>query len=333
MRTIVSVVIPNYNYAAYLGSAIESALAQTWPDVEVIVVDDGSTDDSRAVIARYPGVRAVFQANAGQCAAVREGLRLATGDIVITLDSDDQLMPDACERVVALWRPACVALFYRLEIVGMVERSGETLPRYPFVRANTTDFVTKTGSLVYAPASGNAFDLAFARRVFDLSQGLTDASHDLWLCLSAALLGRAIWTDEVLGRYRIHADNHSQPGRPRKMSAIRRDLWYRWNAQQSAWKVARSYGMALVPPRHLVGAYYLQWSFLLRGASGDWAIPEVPFWSGLATGLWNFWNLTTIGFGRRLRSMLVLVVVAVSPRSLRRLIAARWYGYVDDIGF
>ena len=65
-----SVVIANWNYAQYLGAAIDSALGLDWPDVEVVVVDDGSSDGSRAVIASYGDrVRAIYQANAGQRAA------------------------------------------------------------------------------------------------------------------------------------------------------------------------------------------------------------------------------------------------------------------------
>src|SRR5690606_10573340 len=69
-RPLVSVIVPNYNYARFLGAAIESALAQTYEPIEVIVVDDGSTDDSRHVIAGFGNrVRALFQENRGQAGA------------------------------------------------------------------------------------------------------------------------------------------------------------------------------------------------------------------------------------------------------------------------
>jgi len=67
-----SVIIPNYNYDQYVGAAIESALAIDWPDVEIIVVDDGSTDNSRAVIEAFGSkITAIFQENASQAAAYR----------------------------------------------------------------------------------------------------------------------------------------------------------------------------------------------------------------------------------------------------------------------
>lgn len=333
MTPTFSILISNYNYGAYVGAAIESALAQTWPHVEVIIVDDGSTDDSRDVIARYPAVKAIHQVNQGQCVAIRRALQEATGDLVITLDSDDELVPETCERVAALWQEGNVALQYRLETFGMVEHPGETLPRYAFIEGDVSRYFLETGSMVYPPASGNAFERSFVERVFALSQNMIEASHDIWLCLSAALLGKVVSTDEILGRYRIHASNLSQPGRTRKMSNILRDVWYVYNAQQSAFAVARSYGMSVETPPHLIGAYYLNWHFLLRGAPTKWVIPATPILSGLITGLKNFRHLESIGTRRRLANMIALVVIALSPRPVRRIIAERWYGYINDVGF
>lgn len=328
-----SILISNYNYEAYVGAAIESALAQTWPDVEVIIVDDGSTDGSRDVIARHSTVRAIYQENKGQCMALRRALEESTGDLVITLDSDDELLPNTCERVAALWHDGLIALQYRLVTFGMSEHTGDTLPRYPFIEGDVSRYFLQTGSMVYPPASGHVFERDFAVRVFDLSQGMIEASHDIWMCLSAALVGRVLSTDEVLGRYRIHATNLSQPGRARKMSNILRDVWYAYNAQQSAFDVGRSYGVKVEKPSHLFGAYYLNWYFLLRDAPTKWTIPAVPLLSGLRMGLKNFWYLRAIGPRRRVINMVALTVIVLSPRPVRRLIAERWYGYVNDVGF
>ena len=92
---LVSVVIPCYNHARYLGEALESTLAQTVHPIEVIVVDDGSTDDTAAVTARYPSVRYVHQANQGLSAARNTGLHLSRGAHIVFLDADDRLLPEA----------------------------------------------------------------------------------------------------------------------------------------------------------------------------------------------------------------------------------------------
>ena len=89
---LVSVVIPCYNQAHFLGEAIESVLAQTYPHLEIVVVDDGSTDNTGEVAARYPGVRYVRQENQGLAAARNTGLRHSSGDYLVFLDADDRLL-------------------------------------------------------------------------------------------------------------------------------------------------------------------------------------------------------------------------------------------------
>src|SRR5215211_6680899 len=117
-RPLVSIVIDNYNYERFIGRAIESGLGQTYPRVEVVVVDDGSTDGSRRVIDRYRHrVVAVEQANGGQGAAVNAGFVASRGDLVIFLDADDELRPQAVERIVRYLRPGVAKLHFRLEAV------------------------------------------------------------------------------------------------------------------------------------------------------------------------------------------------------------------------
>lgn len=93
-----SVIIPNYNNGATLKRAIDSVLTQSWPPHEVIVIDDGSTDNSRAVAEAFGDkVRYVFQTNAGVSAARNNGARLATGDWLAFLDADDIYMTNRLE--------------------------------------------------------------------------------------------------------------------------------------------------------------------------------------------------------------------------------------------
>lgn len=96
--TKVSVIIPNYNYGRFLSAALESVLSQTWPIHEVIVVDDGSTDNSAEVIAGY-GKRVQFikQKNQGVGAARNAGVAAASSDLVAFLDADDYWLPQKLE--------------------------------------------------------------------------------------------------------------------------------------------------------------------------------------------------------------------------------------------
>lgn len=90
----ISVIIPTYNHAQYLGEAIESVLRQDYPDMEVIVVDDGSSDNTWEVTASYRGkITCVEQPNGGCALARNTGLNIATGEYIAFLDSDDSLLP------------------------------------------------------------------------------------------------------------------------------------------------------------------------------------------------------------------------------------------------
>src|SRR5215813_13183235 len=114
-----SIVITSYNYARFLGRCIDSALAQTYPETEVVVVDDASRDGSRDIIQSYgkrlvPVLRAE---NAGQAAAFNSGFVASRGDIVFFLDADDWLYPLAVERAVAAFGPGVAQVQFRLHLV------------------------------------------------------------------------------------------------------------------------------------------------------------------------------------------------------------------------
>jgi glycosyltransferase involved in cell wall biosynthesis len=122
MPKLVSVVIPTYNYAKFVGRAIDSALAQTYSSVEVVVVDDGSSDDTPEVLARYGDrIRAIRQDNKGLSGARNTGLKAARGDYVALLDADDYWRPDKLEKQVALAE--------RVPNVGAVGCVGEAVDR------------------------------------------------------------------------------------------------------------------------------------------------------------------------------------------------------------
>ena len=114
----VSIIINNYNYDRFLAQAIDSALNQTYDNIEVIVVDDGSTDSSRQIIASYgDAVTPVLQPNSQQGIAFNNGFNHSSGDIIIFLDADDYLEPQAAAAIVAAWQPGLAKIHYRLRVV------------------------------------------------------------------------------------------------------------------------------------------------------------------------------------------------------------------------
>ncbi|RME99895.1 MAG: glycosyltransferase, partial [Bacteroidetes bacterium] len=105
MDPLVTVYITNYNYAAYIEQAIESVLAQTFQDFELIIIDDGSTDGSRHIIERYtgrPNIRAIYQQNKGLNATNNVAIRAARGKYLMRLDADDFLERPALGVMVSL---------------------------------------------------------------------------------------------------------------------------------------------------------------------------------------------------------------------------------------
>ncbi len=119
----VSVVIPSYNHARWVGGAVRSALAQTLADLEVIVVDDGSTDESRAVVEvlRDPRLTVVAQANAGAHAAINAGIARAQAPVVAVLNSDDSYHPERLARCLAALTPDVSLVGSWIEIVDADE--------------------------------------------------------------------------------------------------------------------------------------------------------------------------------------------------------------------
>src|SRR6202007_291490 len=94
-QKLASVIIPCFNQARFLGEALESALAQSYGSCEVIVVDDGSTDETAKVAAAFNRIRYLSQTNRGLAAARNAGLKASAGRYLVFLDADDRLLPDA----------------------------------------------------------------------------------------------------------------------------------------------------------------------------------------------------------------------------------------------
>jgi glycosyltransferase involved in cell wall biosynthesis len=213
-RPLASVIVNNYNYARFLGDAVESALGQTYPDVEVVVVDDGSTDESREVIARF-GTRVVpvLKANGGQESALNAGLAASRGDVVCFLDSDDLLAPTALERGVArLEDPGVAKVHWPLWAADPAGRpTGRTIPAGPLPEGDLQELVVRHGPYAYATSgtNGAAWARRFLERVFPLRpSALRSGTAEAYLSMLAPLFGRVAAVAEPQGHYRMHGGNN-----------------------------------------------------------------------------------------------------------------------------
>jgi glycosyltransferase involved in cell wall biosynthesis len=229
---LVSVVIPSYNHGRFLGHAIRSALDQTYGAVEVIVVDDGSTDGSQAVVARcQPGVHYVRQDNRGLPAARNTGIRAARGAFVGFLDADDVWLPGFLSAVMDRWDrdPTLGAIhtgFY------CMDEDGRRLPQISTsVVADDRMFDRLVDGEFFVPSS-----VVARRECFD-RVGLFDealrGSEDWDMWLRVARQCRFAGIAEPLIRYRVHGSNMS--GDPEYMLRYQRMV------------VAKHFGEALGP--------------------------------------------------------------------------------------
>jgi glycosyltransferase involved in cell wall biosynthesis len=209
---LVSVVIGNYNYARFVGAAIDSALVQTHPAVEVVVVDDGSTDDSQAVITRYGGrVTLVFKANGGMGSTYNAGLPRTRGDVVIFLDSDDVLLPTAAaEAAEALREPGVAKAHWPLdEIDEHGERTGGIYPAQPLPEGDFREATLAVGpdSYLSPPTSGNAWSRRFLEAVLPLPEPEYRQHADTYLTTLAPLFGTVRRVIGPRAFYRVHGCN------------------------------------------------------------------------------------------------------------------------------
>jgi glycosyltransferase involved in cell wall biosynthesis len=209
-KLIVSIIINNYNYDRFLAQAIDSALNQTYPHTEVIVVDDGSTDNSREIIARYgERIIAILQPNGKQAAAFNSGFAKSKGDIIIFLDSDDYLLPYAVERIGSIWKPNLSKVHYRLDVVDTNRVAfGYSFPQgtAPLSTGEVWKNLLDTGGYARVPTSGNALNRNALTPLFPIAEQYKLTADD-YLSILVPFYGDVGAVEEPLGAYRIHGNN------------------------------------------------------------------------------------------------------------------------------
>lgn len=218
----VDVVIDNYNYAAFLGAAIESALTQTHDQVAVIVVDDGSTDGSREVLAGYEDrVEVVLKENGGQASAFNAGIEHSRGDVVVLLDADDLLHPEAAARAAAAFAadPALVKVQCRMDTIDAAGHSTGAIKPPAHLPMPSGDMrraeLAFPFDLTWLAMSANAFRAEALRRVLPIPEPNFQICADWYLVHLTALLGPVASLEEIGASYRVHGANNYEQQTPR----------------------------------------------------------------------------------------------------------------------
>jgi glycosyltransferase involved in cell wall biosynthesis len=222
---LVSLVTPAYNQAEYLAETIDSVLAQDYPNLDYLVIDDGSTDATAQVLESYAGrIRTQRQANAGQARTLNIGWAQSRGELLGYLSSDDRLAPQAISRLVAaLYAQPQAAVAYG--DFRLIDAKGHAIRD-----VQTEDFDARrlTVDIVCQPGVG----ALFRRLLLDGVGGWrTDLRHvpDFEFWLRAARLGPFVRVPEVLADYRIHEGSASfrpTPGeRSDELIHVMRAFW------------------------------------------------------------------------------------------------------------
>lgn len=212
---LVSIIINNYNYGRFLEEAIDSALAQTYKNIEVIVVDDGSIDNSREIIGTYGDkIIPVLKENGGQGSAFNAGFKTCKGEYVYFLDADDMVLPFAAEYIVnAFCNTNAIKVHWQLQVMN--EKSsltGELIPADVPPDGNLKDKVLAEGPFYdwyfTPPTSGNSWRRTFLKQVMPLPEKAFRIGADEYFLTLAPVYGVIRTLPDQLSWYRIHGNNN-----------------------------------------------------------------------------------------------------------------------------
>lgn len=237
---LVSILINNYNYDRFIAQAIDSALSQTYSRIEVIVVDDGSTDHSRDIITSYGDrIIPVLKPNGGQASAFNVGVEHSQGDLLFFLDSDDCFLPDKVEKIAALFEKLTpkntnITICHGREIIDekgqhreferinsscewreiSKNKRSKTINGQTLTQISNADEVYRYAKkyryipFLGAPTSGVAMTRTLAEQIFPLTCENIKVRADDFLVKAASLLGDIYFLEEPFIQYRVHGTNN-----------------------------------------------------------------------------------------------------------------------------
>jgi len=209
----VSILINNYNYGRFLGEAIQSALSQSYPNREIIVVDDGSTDNSLEVAQAFGDqVRLIAKQNGGQASAYNTGFAASRGQIICLFDSDDVFLPNKVERIVEVFRqnPGSCWCFENLKLFR--DSQSERSPRDLCFAAGKID--AREGMLhgifprnIESASSGLSFRRELLAHILPMPHAKSILLCDDYIKTACYALAPGIALDEELSLQRLHGTN------------------------------------------------------------------------------------------------------------------------------
>ena len=250
---LATIVINNYNYQQYVGQAIETALQQSYDNVEVLVVDDGSTDDSRKVIDQFDGITKIYKDNIGQLSCFAAGSDHAKGKYIFFLDADDYYAPETITRAVEALEsdPDAVMVQMRLNLVDHV---GNRIGYYPpahddFPTGNIVEEICREGKYTSTVTTGLGFRTDVIAQV--VPEGLSHVTQaaDGWVINSVPFYGNLVKVDEPIAYYRRHGSNDSARSLHGKFHppSLLRKIVYAQNEHDCLVRFAKKHGIEVDP--------------------------------------------------------------------------------------
>ena len=222
---LVTTIISNYNYARFATSAVQSVLDQTYRHLEVIICDDGSTDESREIISRLADrddrVRGIFQSNQGQAAAWNAAIAAARGAVFCFLDPDDEFGREKIATIVAglTSHPEAGLVCHRLQPVDVSGKPiGTAIPRK--LDGGTTSgpdqLLRNWGN--WPPTSGICVRAEIAKQLFPMPAQFKTGNGDAYIQATSRFLTDVLALESALGIYRVHESNEQASIRPNQHS-------------------------------------------------------------------------------------------------------------------
>lgn len=213
-KTLVSILINNYNYHRFLAEAIDSALAQTYDNFEVIVVDDGSTDGSREIIKQYENrIIPVLKENGGQASAFNAGFAASQGEIICFLDSDDIFLPEKVTEIVKAFTnyPESGWVFHPLHYTSddFVVENNSSIDLKNYDLRSYFQFGKVKGKLpsIIPATSGLCFTRSFLKLVLPMPESEGISTNDHYLKYAAFAFYKGLTINQKLGILRLHQEN------------------------------------------------------------------------------------------------------------------------------
>lgn len=315
---LVSIIVNNHNYARFVGRTIDSALAQTYRRIEIIVVDDGSTDPSREVLEAYRDkCRIIHQPNGGQAAAYNSGFAASSGDLALMLDSDDLLAPTAIERTVDSWHPGIAKIQFRLAAVDVDERPlGYDLPNLPMGAGDAGALLRHYGYYPAPPGSGNVFARAVLQALMPMPEPEWRNGADGYLIGLAPLFGEVVSIEETLALYRVHGANNSEAG-GLSVAKLRRRLRNELDRERAIKRVAGDRGETIATALSLnIPAHCKARLFSLRLDPAGHPYPEDSRVGLVLSGVSAVWRFPHMRLPKKLAATLGFPLIAIAPRFL-----------------